>query len=253
MTNSDPTQRFTRRADHYARYRPTYPPAVIDCLRDECGLSPAADVADVGSGTGILTRLLLPHARRVYGVEPNAAMRAEAERSLAGEANFMSVDGRAEATTLSDLSIDLITAGQAFHWFDVEPTRQEFRRILRPGGMVALVWNRRDQRRGGFAEMYEALLDEMASGYRMARRTALPDDLDVLFATGHEARQFEHERLMDFDTVQGALVSASYAPLPGDTRYDPIMTRLRTIFDTHQKAGHVLLPYETQLYFGRLE
>lgn len=128
----DPTRRFSDRVENYVRYRPGYPRALLECLAREHGLDPAHAVADIGSGTGILSELLLRNGNAVFGVEPNAEMRAAAERLLRGQAKFHSVDGRAEATTLPTASVDWITAAQAFHWFDVSAARREFRRILRP-------------------------------------------------------------------------------------------------------------------------
>lgn len=252
MTEQDPTQRFTDRADNYARYRPTYPAAVLDCLRDACGLTSGAIVADVGSGTGILTELLLQRGATVYAVEPNAEMRRTAEAALLGFPGFISVDGRAEATTLPGQSVDLVTAGQAFHWFDPHASRHEFRRILKPDRYAALVWNGRDTKDGGFAADYEALLDEFARDYTKVRRDARLGNIDILFPDGYEQRSFYHERHLDHASIHGGLLSASYAPLPGDPRYEPMVTRLRVIFDIHQQDGLVLLPYETRLYFGRL-
>lgn len=138
---TDPTARFSNRARAYARARPSYPEETLAILRAHHGLvvSPAAGpsvVADVGAGTGIFTRLLLDAGARVFAVEPNADMRAEAERALFGPSyagRFTSVDGRAEATTLEPASVDLVVAAQAFHWFDVEAARLEHARILRPG------------------------------------------------------------------------------------------------------------------------
>jgi len=253
MTDQDPTQRFTNRADNYARYRPSYPAAAIDCLQEACGLGPGAVVADVGSGTGILTELLLQRGATVYAVEPNAAMRGAAASALAAYAHFTSVDGRAEATTLPTASIDLVTAGQAFHWFEPVATRAEFLRILRPGRWVALIWNGRDDSQGGFAADYEALLNEFGRRYQQVRRDARAGNIDVLFTGGCEHRTFRHERQLDYDGVYGGLLSASYAPLPGDERHDPMMARLRAIFAAHQRNGVVTMPYETQLYFGRLD
>ena len=112
---ADPTRRFSNRVEHYIRYRPSYPPAVIDCLEREFGLTAAYVVADVGSGTGILTELLLRHGNTVFGIEPNADMRAAAERLLREYPAFRSIAGVAERTTLPTASVDWITAGQAFH------------------------------------------------------------------------------------------------------------------------------------------
>jgi ubiquinone/menaquinone biosynthesis C-methylase UbiE len=123
-------------ADNYARYRPSYAPAVLDLLRRECGLTPDWVIADVGSGTGISTAMFLDHGNRVYGVEPNEAMRAYAEETLSGNLRFTSIAARAEATTLPGASVDLVVAGQAFHWFEPDATRVEWARILKPGGWV---------------------------------------------------------------------------------------------------------------------
>src|SRR6184192_3848291 len=139
MPVQDPTQRFSSRVENYVRYRPGYPPAVIDLLKNECALTPSAVIADVASGTGIFTRLLLENGNRVYGVEPNQAMRESGEASLASYRNFTSVHGTAEDTTLSDTSVDLVTAAQAAHWFDRDRALEEFRRVLKPAGYLVLI------------------------------------------------------------------------------------------------------------------
>ena len=130
----NPVGRFSTRVDNYVKYRPDYPPAIIEHLRDECGLHTDSSIADVGSGTGKLSELFLKNGNRVYGVEPNREMREAGERLLSGYERFKSVDGSAEATTLAAASVDFVTAGQAFHWFDHAAARREFARILKPGG-----------------------------------------------------------------------------------------------------------------------
>src|ERR1700758_1522540 len=143
MPVSDPTTRFSNRVDNYVRYRPGYPYAVMELLGRECALTPDAIVADIASGTGLLTRIFLENGNRVFAVEPNPEMRQAGERLLAGYHKFVSVAGTAEATTLTDHSIDLVTAAQAAHWFDQSKARREFVRILKPGGWCALIWNDR--------------------------------------------------------------------------------------------------------------
>jgi SAM-dependent methyltransferase len=252
MNDSDPTKCFTERADNYARYRPGYPPAVLDCLRAECGLTPESIVADVGSGTGILTELFLAHGNRIYAVEPNEAMRREAERALSHYPGFVSVAGRAEATTLSARSVDLVAAGQAFHWFDGPASRREFGRVLRPGGYVALVWNARDYLNDPLMIDYERVLGEFGMGYHVVTHRAHAGDVEALFVDGFETRTFHHARELDFDALWGGFLSASYAPLPSDTHYEPMRAALGAVFDAHQRAGRVAFRYETTLYFGHL-
>src|SRR5262245_29361777 len=116
--SSDPTRRFGSRADDYAKARPSYPPEVFDFLENNFGLSAGQTAADLGSGTGISAELLLDRGLRVFAVEPNEAMRATAEKTLGARAGFVSVDGRAETTTLPNNSVDWVYAAQAFHWFD---------------------------------------------------------------------------------------------------------------------------------------
>src|SRR5205809_5538182 len=125
MTFADAKQRFSNRVADYVRYRPGYPPAVLDHLRAECGLRPGHVIADIGSGTGLLSELFLKNGNRVYGVEPNAEMRQAGEEYLASYDGFCSVEGSAESTTLGDSTIAFVTAGQAFHWFEPSAVRSE--------------------------------------------------------------------------------------------------------------------------------
>jgi SAM-dependent methyltransferase len=162
----DATSRFNDRVDDYVRWRPGYPPQVLDALRTEIGLVPAHVVADVGSGTGLLSRLFVDNGNVVFGVEPNPAMSAVAEAELAAGGRFHAVDGRAEATGLGAASVDVVTAGQAFHWFSVPDARREFQRILRPAGAVALVWNLRRLDSTPFLRDYEAFLHHWSTDYR---------------------------------------------------------------------------------------
>ena len=249
--DEQPTRRFTSRADNYARYRPTYPAAAIDWLFEAGGLSAGSVVTDVGSGTGILAALLLERGASVFAVEPNAAMRAAAEAWLGDRPGFVSIDATAEATGLPDASIDLVTAGQAFHWFEPEATRAEFRRMLRPSGPVALVWNSRDKR-SGFVADYEAMLNEYAHSYRRVRHGSHMHSIGQFFADGYEMRVFDHEQPQEYANLLGGLLSGSYSPLPGDPRYEPMIARLQAIFVAHQRDGRVVMPYRTQVYFGRL-
>lgn len=251
-TTDDPTQRFTIRAENYARYRPGYPPAVLDCLRDECGLTPETVVVDIGSGTGILTALLLTNGNQVYAVEPNKAMRQEAEQALAGNPKFLSINGRAEATTLPDHSIDLIVVGQAFHWFDAHASRVEFKRILRPGSYVSVIWNARDFSNDPLMAAYEGVLADFGMGHKVINHRVHASDLETLFPDGRRTRTFNHLRPMDFDTLWGGFLSASYAPTPDDPRYEPMRAALQAVFDTHQRDGRVTFVYQTAVNFGRL-
>lgn len=250
---TDPTRRFSTRVGDYARYRPGYPPALVRLLETECGLTHGSVVADVGSGTGILSELFLRGGNRVYGVEPNREMRAAGERLLAGYPNFVSVDGRAEATGLEGRSVDFVTAGQAFHWFDPAGARREFLRILRPGGWVVLAWN--DRRTGGtpFLEAYERLLLEYGTDYREVSAKYMGEDaISALFGAAEvRSKSFDNEQVFDFDGLRGRLTSSSYAPEPGHPNFAPMMRELEGIFRRHERRGRVVVTYDTKVFYGR--
>jgi SAM-dependent methyltransferase len=249
-----PTERFTTRVDDYARYRPGYPAAAIELLKERCGLSPQASVADVGSGTGILTELLLKSGARVFGVEPNDRMRAAAEGALHGYPRFESVRGSAEDTTLSIASIDLVVAGQAFHWFDTARARAEALRIGRAGARGALLWNERPVESTPFLLDCEALLHKHAAEY--ARITASRADegrMREFFGGTMELATFPNQQLLDFEGLKGRLMSSSYAPEPGHAQYEPMMQGLRAVFDRHARDGTIVFPYRTLVYYGQLK
>ena len=248
-----PTQRFSSRVENYVRYRPGYPAGVIELLCRECGLAGHSVVADLGSGTGKLTELLLGTGCAVFGVEPNPEMRAAGERRLKAHARFTSVAAPAEATTLAARSVDLVTAGQAFHWFDRERTRAEFRRILKPGGHVALIWNDRRTDTTPFLAAYEQLLRDFATDYaQVNHRNIDPARLREFFGAEPRLAKFPYVQPFDFAGLQGRLLSSSYAPDQGEPNHDAMLQGLQLIFDRHQHAGQVSFDYDTLVYHGRL-
>jgi ubiquinone/menaquinone biosynthesis C-methylase UbiE len=247
-----PTERFSSRVENYVRYRPSYPRAAIDLLKTRCGLAPGAVVADIGSGTGILTELLLESGAQVIGVEPNDGMRAAAEAHLSAQARFRSVKGTAEATTLAPASIDLLLAGQAFHWFDVEKARREALRLLRSEGFAALLWNESPPQPTAFLADYEALLLRHSAEY--AQITASRADVASMrrfFGGAMELATFPNQQTFDFEGLKGRLLSSSYAPEPGHPQHEPMMAGLREVFRRHQHGGQVVFPYRTLVYFGQ--
>jgi SAM-dependent methyltransferase len=251
---TDHTERFSTRVADYVKYRPGYPRAVLRLLEDECGLTRGSVVADVGSGTGLLSELFLRNGNRVYGVEPNREMREAGERLLASYTNFVSVDGRAEATTLDGGGVDFVTAGQAFHWFDPPRARSEFLRILRPGGWVVLAWNDRRTEGTPFLEDYERLLLKYGTDYaEVSARYMEESMLAALFgASEPRTRSFDNEQVFDFEGLRGRLTSSSYSPQPGEPNFDPMVRELEAIFRRHEQDGRVVVAYDTKVFYGRL-
>jgi SAM-dependent methyltransferase len=254
MVVKDSTQRFSSRVENYVRYRPAYPPAALDLLKNECGLSAASVIADIASGTGIFTRTLLENGNRVFGVEPNADMRRAGEESLRSFPRFTSVAGTAEATTLVDHSVDFITAAQAAHWFDREKARHEFIRICRPGGWTVLLWNERRTGSTAFLRDYEKLLVKYGTDYQDVRSERTTAQIQTFFAPSRfEVRTFDYHQDFDYAALEGRLLSSSYTPQAGDDRHPTMLSELRRIFDARQVKDRVRFEYDTRVYYGRLE
>ena len=252
---NDSTERFSGRVENYIKYRPGYPKEVIETLSDECGLVADSIIADVGSGTGILTEMFLRNGDVIYGVEPNREMREAAERLLKDYPRFRSVAARAEETALDDKSVDFIAAGQAFHWFDREKTRTEFVRILKPQGWVALIWNERVTTTTPFLVAYEQLLKDYSTDYEQVDHRRIDEDVirDFFRSDQFRLKQFKNVQVFDYEGVKGRLFSSSYAPEEGSPNYEPMLAELERIFQAYQNEGRVVVEYVTQMYYGQLK
>jgi SAM-dependent methyltransferase len=253
MPAADSKERFSNRVADYVRYRPGYPAGLIDVLRELASLRAGAEVADLGSGTGVSSALLLDAGCEVYAVEPNAAMRQAAEIQLGGNPRFHSIAASAEATTLADHSMDVVFAAQAFHWFDLPKARAEFSRLLKADGFIALVWNVRQTDSTPFLRDYEALLETYATDYAQVRHESIDETvLQQFFAGGsYQRRSLPNAQHLDFEGLRGRLLSSSYAPAVGQPGHEPMLEELRRLFDTHQHDGLVDILYDTEIHVGR--
>jgi len=253
MPTADPTQRFSSRVDNYVRYRPGYPAEVLALLEEQCGLTPEAVVADIASGTGLWTRLLLENGNPVFGVEPNQDMRNAGEEFLRAYPRFTSVAGAAEATTLPDRSVDMVTAAQAAHWFDRLRARREFVRILKPGGWTVLLWNERLTDSTPFLRAYEQLLLDFGTDYKEVRHERTTAEIRDFFAPStYQEALFKYRQEFDYEGLEGRLLSSSYTPQPGHAKYAPMLQALHRIFDQHQHSRQVHFDYNTRVFFGVL-
>jgi SAM-dependent methyltransferase len=253
MAVQDSTHRFSSRVGNYVRYRPAYPSAVLDLLTSDCGLTAASVIADIASGTGIFTRMLLENGNRVFGVEPNAEMRNAGEEFLRAYPHFTSVAGTAEATTLADHSVDFVTAAQAAHWFDPEKARRESIRICRRGGWTVLLWNERRTGSTPFLRAYEQMLVEYGTDYQDVRSERTTEQIETFFAPSrYKVRTFDYRQDFDYPALEGRLLSSSYTPQAGDAQYAPMLRELRRLFDAYQINDRVTFEYDTRVYYGQL-
>lgn len=247
------TTRFSDRVENYIKYRPSYPAEIVPFLSREIGLSTESVITDIGSGTGIFTELLLKNGNTVYAVEPNGPMRQAAEALLAGYPNLHSIDGTSEQTTLAANSVDIITVAQAFHWFKPKPTREEFVRILKPGGWVVLLWNDRKTDATPFAREYESLLLTHGTDYKdVSHAWGDPATMSELFGSsdyGHAV--FENRQVLNLEGMLGRLLSSSYVPNSGP-RQEQMIAVFTELFARHNHNGLIAFEYATNVYYGRL-
>lgn len=250
QADSDSVERFSNRVENYVKYRPSYPAELVDVFRDEMGLSSASVIADIGSGTGISSKLFLDNGNVVYGVEPNAKMREAATGFLAAYPNFYSIDGTSTATNLFTASVDIVIAAQAFHWFDPGPTRAEFKRILKPRGWVALMWNERQLNTTSFLIEYEQFLLKYASDYTRVRHDNInKETLTAFFDGSFGTATFANKQVLDFKGIKGRASSSSYMPSESDSQYPAMVEELRTLFDKHAESDRIQVFYDTNVFY----
>ena len=251
LTQYMPSQRYAGKASQYSRYRPTYPASALEVLRRELGPAARA-IADIGAGTGLFSRPLLEAGFQVHAVEPNADMRREAESSFAGWENFRSIPGTAEATMLPAASMDAVSCAQSFHWFAVDQVISEFRRILKPGGAVFLIWNNQRFGLDDFHREYEAVLRRGCPDYdrfKLASVGYTPETLRAMFGTPHVTEYHrDNEQLLDLDGLKGRISSVSYCPRPDSAAYRSVMDAVDTLFSIHQCDGLVRIQYDVEMY-----
>jgi len=254
VTAKNATTRFSERVADYVKYRPHYPIEIIDLFAAKCGLTPESVIADIGSGTGLLTKLFLDNGNPVAGVEPNLEMREAGEHYLAEYARFASIDGTAEATRLPADSFDFIVTGQAFHWFDQVKTRTEFKRTLKDKGTVALIWNDRRVDSTSFLRDYEDLLQTYGTDYNEINHKNVQDAavFSAFFGGEFFSSAFDHAQHFDFEGLMGRLNSSSYVPNKNHPNYAPLVRRAKEIFEAHNVNGRVVFKYDTRVYYGEM-
>jgi len=240
--------------ESYRYFRPRYPEAVAVLLETECGLNASSLIADIAAGTGLLAELFLARGCKVIAIEPNQEMRAACEALVDQYPRLHCVAATAEATGLPTGSVDLITVGQALHWFDLKRARQEFSRILRPGGWCSVIYNERRLSGDGFHDAYESLLRRFGIDYELVKRQHLPQgQIEAFFAPCETRRAtFPNEQQLTLEGLEGRIRSSSYMPKPGHPRYGAMQAAITSLFMKYQTNDRVRLEYECTISYGQL-
>ena len=250
---SDTIERFSNRVENYVKYRPSYPPQVLQLFQTEMKLQKSSVLADIGSGTGISSKLFLENGNTVFGVEPNRSMRGAAEEFLREFPNFKSTDGTAEKTNLPDASIDLVIAAQAFHWFDRKNARLEFARILKDKGFIALIWNERRLEANEFLRAYEKFLLEFGTDYEKVRHENIDEKiLRDFFQAEFSTASFLNVQTLDLAGLKGRMLSSSYMPSAADSRFEPMIAGLKRLFDKYAENGKIQIQYDTNVHYSQI-
>jgi ubiquinone/menaquinone biosynthesis C-methylase UbiE len=245
-----PTTRFSDRVENYVKYRPSYPEQIVPFLENTIGLHKECRIVDIGSGTGNFSELFLKAGYAVTGIEPNENMRKAAEDKLSGYAAFSSRNRQAEQTGLRSQSVDLITVAQAFHWMDAEKTKKEFFRILKPSGHIVLAWNLR-LNNTPFLKGYEALKEKFSidnPGIERVNDTSIQQLYAPKMPIIH---RFSNVQWLNFESLKGQLLSASYIPLPGHPQYELMISELADLFVASNERGLIKMEFETKIFVNR--
>lgn len=254
MTFRENADRFAGKAQDYQEYRPRYPRKILELLANECGVTRNSTIADIASGTGLCAEIFLENGNPLTAVEPNGEMRAICSLLCRKYPNLKVMDGTAESTGLASASVDLLTAAQAMHWFDLSAAKKEFSRILRSGGWCVVVYNERRMGGDRFHDGYEDLMVSYGIDYQLLRKQTVEES--KLRAFFSPARMLRHSlpnlQRLDLEALLGRVVSSSYMPGPGHPRFPSLLEAVERLFRKNQTNGTVDLEYECVISCGQL-
>jgi ubiquinone/menaquinone biosynthesis C-methylase UbiE len=247
-------RRFSKRVSDYVKYRPCYPTGVVFHLEKQYGITSQFIIADIGAGTGISSNLFLDNGYRVIAVEPNKEMRNAAIEKLKPFEKFSYTSGTAENTLLPDNSVDVIIVAQAFHWFDAAVVKKEFQRILKPGGIVVLIWNSRLVVSNFDKELEELIFSFSIDYVEVGKRNIDDKNIYNFFEPNIcKLKIIPNHQDLDLEGLVGRIKSSSYMPLPDNERYDEMIEQIEKVFDKYKENGHIRISYDTKIYSGILK
>jgi len=242
--------RFTDRVVDYEKYRPNYPPEILAILNQRIGFNKDWLIADIGSGTGISSKLFVDNGNNIFGVEPNRAMREASIHHFKKSRNFIAINASAEDTKIDDHCVDLIFAGQAFHWFDKERSKVEFERILKEDGHIVLVWNQRSPE-DDFQQAYEDFLVAHIPEYKTVTQKNITDGQieDFFKPRAFQKLSLANEQTFDLKAFFGRVKSSSYFPNEESTS-KTLFDGLTSLFEKYAVGNKLLFKYQTDVYIA---
>jgi ubiquinone/menaquinone biosynthesis C-methylase UbiE len=257
LDSLDTKNRFSEKVNNYVKYRPHYPKTLIEFMEQEYLLKKEYKIGDIGAGTGKFTELLLQHGYSVFAVEPNLPMLDACKEAYGHFKQLICIEGSSETTNLSDQSVDLITTAQAFHWFKIEETKTEWKRVLKPDRYVVLIWNSRlkGENASRFQRNYEDFVTKFGKEYtKMQENFQVQEKINILYEkNGYQEFHTPYAQYLDFNSLKGRALSSSYMPQPENEIYSEMIFALKELFDKHQVENRVTIDYDTELYYGKLD
>ena len=247
-------RRFANRAANYVKYRPHYPKTVISWIKETIGLAQTALIADIGCGTGISSELFLEFGCKVVGIEPSDEMREAANevyRRFIETGHYQTVKGTAENLPFEAHSVDVVLAGQSFHWFDAPKFHKEVKRVLKPEGWLIMMWNSRQRSGTPLLDAYEDLLLTHGTDYQAVHHMKNGDEEVRLVFSSYQRKEFDNFKKESLAEAKGRMFSSSYTPAPADPASKRMLAYLKEIFAQTNEAGYVDFRYLTEVYIGK--
>lgn len=249
----DSTKFYFGKQEDYSKYRPSYPKELFEFLVKDYNLK-NKDIVELGAGTGKFSKIASVYCNKIYYVEPNIDMINKGKEYCNDCYNITFVNSSAENTKLPSYIADIIFAVQSFHWFDKFTVKEEVKRILKPNGYFAIIWNDWEDENNEFSKKYFKYVSEWntkLTGRKYQHKNV--DDRKNFFKDGMYASHiFIHSKQYNLEMLVGLSKSLSYAPKEGDIYYGEFIKGIIEIFNDYQNNDYVRFDFHTEIYIGRI-